>query len=135
MKLDKKRELAARTLGVGKDRIVFAISRLDDIKNAITRQDILQLYKEGAIMIKEKKGKRKKKKRKTRRRIGSRKKIVKKRKQEYVARVRRLRNYLRELKKQGKVSLLQYWELRKKIKASIIKTKAQLKEAIEKFEK
>ena len=43
MNLQKKKELAARTLTIGKDRIMFNTSRLDEIKEAITKQDIKDL--------------------------------------------------------------------------------------------
>ena len=77
MKLTKKTQLASKVLKVGKSRIKFVESRLDEIKEAITRQDIRDLYAEGAIKIKEIKGKTKVVKRKNRRGTGSIKKKVK----------------------------------------------------------
>ncbi len=59
MNLEKKKKLAARTLNVGKERIIFLKSRLEEIKEAITRQDIKDLHKDGAIIIKEEKGRKK----------------------------------------------------------------------------
>ncbi len=52
MNLRKKKALAARTFGVGLSRIEFLEPRLDEIKEAITKQDIRDLYKDGAIRIK-----------------------------------------------------------------------------------
>jgi len=66
MNLSKKKELAKRTLKIGKSRIVFLESRLSEIKEAITKQDIRDLKREGAIIIKNIKGRRKVKKRKKR---------------------------------------------------------------------
>ena len=43
MKLDKKKTIAARVLNVGKDRVWFNPERLQEIKEAITRQDIKDL--------------------------------------------------------------------------------------------
>ena len=43
MKLEGKKDLVARTLGVGKGRIVFNVQRLEEIKQAITKQDIKDL--------------------------------------------------------------------------------------------
>ena len=57
--LAKKKQLAAKTLNVGKARIVFLPSRLDEIKEAITRQDILDLHKSGAITIRDIRGRKK----------------------------------------------------------------------------
>jgi len=59
MNLRKKKMLAAKTLGVGKNKIVFVKSRIDEIKEAITKQDIRDLYNEGAILIKQVMGRRK----------------------------------------------------------------------------
>ena len=64
MNLNSKKELAKRTLGVGKEKIIFLPSKIKEINEAITKQDIRDLYKEGAITIKRKKGMRKKKKEK-----------------------------------------------------------------------
>ncbi len=127
MKLNKKKELAKRTLNVGKNKIVFLESRLDEIKDAITKQDIRDLKKEGAIVIKEIKGKRKvgKKKKKS---VGNIRKKVRTRKKDYVTMTRKLRNYLSELKKSGKISREDEKELRKKIRNKIFRSKAHLKE-------
>ena len=59
MNLGKKKKLSAKALEVGKERIVFLKPRLDEIKEAITRQDIKDLEKEGAIIIKGIKGRKK----------------------------------------------------------------------------
>ena len=74
MNLEKKKMLAARTLGVGKARIIFNVARINEIKEAITKQDIRDLAADKAILIREIKGTKKKVKRKTRRRAGSIKK-------------------------------------------------------------
>ena len=55
MKLEKKKSLVVRTLGVGKARIVFNTQRLSEINEAITKQDIKDLHKSVAIIIIEKK--------------------------------------------------------------------------------
>ena len=63
MKLNKKKELAVKILGVGKSRIIFEKSRLEEIKDAITRQDIRDLAASGAIKIRLVKGRKKKERR------------------------------------------------------------------------
>ena len=131
MKLDLKKKLAANTLKVGKDRVKFDNSKLDEIKEAITRQDIRDLKASGAIYIKEPSGRRKNIKRKHRRRTGKIKKKVKNKKQEYVKITRKLRNYLKELKKQGKIEVEDYKDLRKKIRNRIFKSKRNIKEHLE----
>ena len=130
MNLDKRKKLAARTLNVGKDRVSFNTSRLTEIEEAITKQDIKDLYKDGAIMIKDIKGRRKIYKRKTRRNVGSRKKRIINRKQNYVRITRRLRNYLRVLRNKGSIPEEHFSKMRREIKTSVFKNLAQFKERI-----
>jgi len=130
MKLNKKKPLAVRTLRIGKKRIVFLKSSLDEIKEAITKQDIRDLQKEGAILIKETKGRKKIKKR-NKRSPGNIRKKVNKRKQEYVIMTRKLRKYVTEMKKQGRLSNEEVVDIRKKIRNRIFRSKAHLKEYIE----
>ena len=130
MNLAKKKSLAARTLKVGKDRIVLLQSRISDIKEAITKQDIRDLQKDGAILVKEIKGRRRNTKGKTKRSPGNIRKKVNKRKQEYVKMTRKLRRHVAELKKQGEITLEDSKEVRKKIRNRIYKSKRHLKEQI-----
>ncbi|MEM4326090.1 MAG: 50S ribosomal protein L19e [Candidatus Pacearchaeota archaeon] len=135
MDLRKKKELAARTLGVGKDRIIFVDSRLEDIKEAITRRDIRDLYKDGAIIIKERRGRRKIMRKKRRRGIGSIKKKIKNRKEEYVKLTRKLRGYVSQLKKKNEISRENVEEIRKRIKNRYFKNLSHLKEFIKNLRK
>ncbi len=129
MNLGKKKELAKKTLKVGKSRIVFLESRLDEIKEAITKQDIRSLKAEGAIVLKDVKG-RKKVKRKRKRRVGSIRKKVKTRKRDYVLMTRKLRKFLSERKKRGEISRKDVLELRKKIRNRFFRSKAHLREYV-----
>jgi len=129
MNLNKKKSLAIRTLKVGKERIVFLKPRLDEIKEAITKQDIRDLQKEGAIVIKEIKGKKKVEK-KNNRSVGNIRKKVNRRKQDYVIMTRKLRKYVVEMKKQGKLSQEDVVDIRKKIRNKAFRSKAHLKEYI-----
>jgi large subunit ribosomal protein L19e len=128
MKLDLKKNLAVKTLGIGKDKVVFSNDRLDEVKEAITRQDIRDLVKSGAIVIKDNVSRKKNVTRKHRRRAGSIKKKVNKRKQEYVKMVRKLRKHVSEMKKQGKVDPEKSKELRKQIRNKKFRSKRNLKE-------
>src|SRR4030043_2158625 len=96
MNLRKKKALAARTFKVGVERIEFLEPRLEEIKEAITKQDIRDLYKDGAIRIKNVKGRRTKKKIAKKRSKGNIRKRVNKRKKEYVIITRKLRKHLAE---------------------------------------
>lgn len=133
MKLNKKKELAARTLGVGKSRISFNVNRIDEIKEAITKQDIKELVSGGAISIKEIRGTRTKKKRKTRRRAGSIKIKVNTRKRDYMTITRKLRSYLLDLKKRNAIPADVYKQMRKEIRLSSFKSLAQMKDRIAKI--
>ncbi|MEM4640982.1 MAG: 50S ribosomal protein L19e [Candidatus Pacearchaeota archaeon] len=105
--LRSQRRMAAQILKVGINRVWFDPERLQEIKEAVTKQDIIDLIKDKAIKKKPAKGRKKRahkrrveRKRKGRRRgKGKRKKTVKKRKQNYVKKIRKLRRYLKELKK------------------------------------
>lgn len=129
MNLSKKKALTIRTLGVGRDRIIFVKSRLADIKEAITKEDIRELNKDGAIIIKEIKG-RKKNVNKKSRSTGNIRKKVKTRKKDYVTLTRKLRSYTKALKDLGKLSREEVIEIRKKIRIKAFKSKANLKEYI-----
>jgi len=134
MKLDRKKELAAKTLRVGKGRIKFNEEGLSEIKEAITKQDIKDLYKEGIISIKPVNGRKKIKRRKTQRGPGKIKKKVSHRKQEYVKITRKLRDYIKQLKEIGVIDRELYKDLRKKIRMRFFKSKANLKGYLEGIE-
>jgi large subunit ribosomal protein L19e len=131
MQLSKKKALAANVLNVGTGRIIFAESHLSEIKEAITRQDILDLHKSGAIQIREIKGRKKIEKRKNRRRVGKVKKKVNKSKKEYVTVTRKLRGFLKHLSKRNLVDKEKYRETRKMIRAKRFRSKRHLKETLE----
>ena len=131
MNLAKKKELAAKVLKVGKNRIVFVEERLSEIKEAITRMDIIDLHKAGAIQIKEISGRKKIVKRKHRRKMGKIKKKVNTRKAEYVIITRKLRAFVRGLVRTGAVNKEQNREIRKEIRARNFKSKRHLKESLE----
>jgi len=130
MNLSKKKALAVRTLKVGKERIVFLKSSLDEIKEALTKQDIRDLKQAGAIIVKEVKGRRKNKDKPKKRGTGKVKKKVSTRKQDYVIMTRKLRKYTNEMKKQGRLSNEDVIEIRKRIRNKKFRSKAHLKEYI-----
>jgi large subunit ribosomal protein L19e len=105
-------------------------SRMEEIKEAITKQDIKDLQKEGAIVIKEKKGRRKKEKRKKKRTGGKIKKKVYRRKKEYVTMSRKLRKHVAEMKKNGELQKEEIADIRKKIRNREFKSLANLKKYI-----
>ncbi len=128
MKLEKKRALAARTLNVAEGRIIFNTNRLPEIKAAITRQDMRDLYQSHAIRIAEKLGRKTHKQRKTRRRAGSIKKKVNQGKKQYIIITRKLRSYLLQRKKRGSLKPENYRVLRKEIRTHAFRSLAHFKE-------
>ncbi len=128
MNLKKKKKLAARVLGVGVDRIILVSP--EEIKEAITRQDMIDLKKSGLIKIKNVRGTRKIKKRKTRRRKGSVKQKVKTRKEDYVRLTRKLRAYIKNLREGEKISKQDYYNLRKNIKTKAFRSLTHLIETL-----
>ncbi len=128
MKLENKKEFVAKTLEVGKGRIVFNTTRLADLKEAITRQDVRDLYAQGAISIKEPRGRKQHVKRKRRRGFGSVRKRPVNKKRQYITMTRKLRNYVAHIRRQGKLSQEQYIKIRKEIRARAFDSLAQMKE-------
>lgn len=135
MNLKKKKALAAKALRVGKGRIFFHPKRLQDLSNALTKQDLIDLKNNGSILVKPIKGRKVLSSVKMRRRAGSIRKRVKKGKKRYILLTRKLRGHIAELRKQKKISEEQYAIIRKEIRASIFRSKSHLKEHLAQFKK
>jgi large subunit ribosomal protein L19e len=128
MNLRSKKQLAAKTFGVGKSRILFVNERIDEIKDAITKQDMRTLQKDGAIIIKEIKGRSANVNKKNRRHVGKVRRKVNTRKRDYVILTRKLRQFIADKKQKGEMSDEEIKETRKRIRNKIFKSKAHLKE-------
>lgn len=126
--------LAAKALGVGKNRILFRTDSFGEIKEAITKQDVRNLHAEGIISIRPILGRRTVEKRKRKRGAGKIKIKVNKRKQNYVKLTRKLRAYVRSLRQNGSLNRELYHNLRKKIKNKHFKSKDNLKEHVRNIE-
>lgn len=144
MTIKSRKRIAARILKVGINRVKLDPYRLDDIKEGITKEDIRELIKEGAIKADKIKGVSKgrfrkrllQKKKGMRKGPGSRrgKRVAKKRgKAVWMKKVRVLRRVLSEHKKE--ISKEAYWRLRTEIKANTIKDKKNLLERIKEMKK
>ena len=136
----KKRELAARVLNVGANRVRFEPDRLEDITDSITRENIRSLVKSGAIWTVQPKGssrgraiKRRSvwkvhgkgpgsKKGKKTARIG--KKGV------YVVRTRSMRYHLKVIKERKDISNDMYWYLYKRVNGGQVRSLAHLRELV-----
>ncbi|MBS7640780.1 MAG: 50S ribosomal protein L19e [Candidatus Bathyarchaeia archaeon] len=142
MSLRSQRRMAAEILGVGEERVWIDPERIEEVENAITREDIKRLIKEGVIRkIKDQGVSRararilhEKKRRGRRRGIGSRSGASGARidhLKEWVERIRALRRRLRELKEKRIITVRTYRHLYLKAKAGVFKSIADLHQYIE----
>lgn len=131
MKLNKKKKLVAKVLGIGKGRVIFDFARLEEVKEAITRQDIRDLVADKAIKIRPIKGIKGKEKRKRKRGPGKRKMSVFNRKEHYVTRIRMLRKYLAILLKNKKITKDQYKKFRMMAKMGHLHDKRGIDELVQ----
>jgi large subunit ribosomal protein L19e len=136
--LRKKRELIARILGVGLNRVRFEPDKLDDIADAITREDMRSLVKSGTIWTVKLRGisrARAEKKLKTRRKHGTSagskkgkktarvgKKVV------YVKRTKAMRRHLKILKARNEINRETFWALYKRIRGGNVRSLSHLRE-------
>lgn len=140
--LSLQKRIAASVLKVGENRVWFDPSRINEIREAITKEDIRGLIKEKAIKkkpligTKRRAGRlRQKRRRKGRGRgPGRKKRTVKNEKREYILKIRKLRSYIRELKSQGIINAKENKKLMRLAKAGMFKSKEDIKEKI-KWEK
>ncbi|NOJ27178.1 MAG: 50S ribosomal protein L19e [Nitrososphaera sp.] len=134
----KKRELVARILDVGVNRVRFEPDKLEDVADSITRDNIKGLIKSGAIWTVKPKGTSRgraeakrsvwkihgkgpgSKKGKKTTRVGK--------KEVYVKRVRSMRYHLKVLKERKDISNDIYWQLYKKVNGGQVRSLAHLRE-------
>mgnify|MGYP001582296220 CR=1 FL=1 len=133
MNLRKKKMLAAKTLGVGKNKISFVKSRIEEIKEAITKQDIRDLHSEGAILIRQATGRKKILRKRKKISSGNVRKKVKERKRKYIIMTRKLRRHLKEWSRKKGIPRTQTETVRKKIRNKEFKNKFNLNEYLKTF--
>jgi len=139
--LKAKKRLASRITGVGVHRIKFDVDHLDDVADAITRENIRSLITANTIKIKSLVGtsrgrahtkKSQKNKRGTTQgskqgrkgaRVGT--------KEVYVAKVRSLRRLLKIAKDRKDLTNPEFWTLYKKVGGNTIRNKAHLRTLME----
>ena len=95
MRLTTQKRMAAELLEVGENKVLFDHLRLDEIKQAITKQDIRDLIKDRAIRAKPgvKKVKKTRRKRTGQGRI---KFTIRTRKRDYINKIRKIRRYVKD---------------------------------------
>ena len=137
MKVNQQKELASKVLNAGKDRIWLDPDRLDEIGNAITRQDIKNLARSGAIKVKpeETVSKHRVRKREIQKKKGRQKGPGKRKgsknartssKEKWITKIRALRKELRNLIKKKKVEKKEYRKLYKMAKSGSLRNKNHL---------
>ncbi len=135
--LKAKKRLASRVTGVGVHRIRFDSDHLDDIADAITRENIRSLITANTIQIKSFTGTsrgraQKKKDQKNKRGTGQGSKQGRKgarvgKKEVYVAKVRALRRLLKIAKDRKDITNPEFWALYKKVGGNTVRNKAHLR--------
>jgi len=134
MDLSLQKRLASEILGAGKDRIWIDPNKIQDASKALSRSDILDLIDKGIIRVKQVKGQsrtwanyiKEQKKKGRRRGEGSRKGGRKARldkKENWMKRIRAIRNLLRELREKNIIDKKLYRDLYKKAKSNEFKSK------------
>lgn len=139
--LKAKKRLASRVTGVGVHRIKFDSDHLDDVADAITRENIRSLITANTIQIrpftgtsrgraqdkKDQKNKRGTKQGSKQGRKGAR--VGKK--EVYVAKVRSLRRLLKIAKDRKELTNSEFWSLYKKVGGNTVRNKAHLRQLME----
>ena len=138
--LKKKRELIARMLGIGANRVRFEPDKLDDIADSITREDLRSLVKRGTIWTTKVKGTsrgRAKTKQAIRRKsgLGPGSKKGKKtarmgKKSAYVTKIRSLRHHLKVLKDRNEINRQTYWLTYKKVDGGQVRSVSHLRDIV-----
>jgi large subunit ribosomal protein L19e len=125
-----QRRLAAEILKVGESKIWFNPTKISEIEKAVTKADVRKLIEKGYIKVRKEKLKKPKERKKKRRYEGSKKggkySIVP-RKRRWITLVRSLREFAKELKKEGKIDNKTYRLVRRWIKGGMFKSRMHLK--------
>ena len=139
--LNAKKRLAARVTGVGVHRIKFDTDHLDDIADAITRENIRSLITANTIKIRSFTGTsrgRAQTKKDQRNKRGTtqgskqgRKGARVGKKEVYVAKVRALRRLLKIAKDRKDLTNPEFWALYKKVGGNTVRNKAHLRTLME----
>jgi len=139
--LKSKRKLVSRILGVGIGRVRFDPEYLDDVTDAITRDNIRSLITAGTIQVKPivgtskgrahfKKAQRRKRGTKQGSKKGRKGSRVGK-KEVYVKRIRAMRHQLKVSKSRKEIPNESYWKLYKQVGGNQVRNLAHLRSLIE----
>ncbi len=138
MRADKVARLAAEILDVGESRIWIDPSRIADVSEAVSKDDVRKLIKEGVIKVEPKKGnsrarwkvRHEQRKKGRRRGYGKRKGKASARldpKEAWMNRIRKIRRFLRYLRDKEIIDRRTYRELYMKAKGGMFDSLSNLK--------
>jgi|TARA_Y100000310_G_scaffold175569_1_gene175626 large subunit ribosomal protein L19e len=138
MKLKNQKRISAELLKIGKNSVKFDPTRLGDIKEAITKEDIRGLIKDKAIVSKPigSQSKGRLRKRLIQKRKGRQKGLGKKKgkktarlssKEIWMIKTRIQRNFIKELREKEKITKKTYREMYRKIKGNFFRSKNHIK--------
>ena len=134
MNLSNQKKLAAKVAKVGVNRISLDVTRIDDLKEAITKADIRSLIKTGAIRVTQTKrpaghraiARHLQRKKGRQRGHGQRKgtdTARTPRKEQWVRRIRLLRDVLRSYRDGNKMEMKTFADLKQKAKGGFFRSK------------
>ncbi|MCJ7450181.1 MAG: 50S ribosomal protein L19e [Candidatus Nanohaloarchaeota archaeon QJJ-9] len=143
MDVSSQKRMASEILGVGENRVWIDPEEVDEVADAITKQDIRNLIEGGTIQKKDKEGNsrgrtRKERKQKSKGRKkghGSRKGAKggrKSDKDEWKEKIRSLREELKEMRDEGELSSSEYRKLYNMAKGGFFRNKKHMKIYIDK---
>ncbi|MCX8187855.1 MAG: 50S ribosomal protein L19e [Nitrososphaeria archaeon] len=135
LKIGLQKRLAAEILKCGVHRIKFDVERLEEIMEAITREDVKRLIKDGAIYKEQKKGisrarvERRKKHGPGSRKGGKYSRVS--RKELWMIKVRAQRKKLKQLRDRKLITGTTYRKIYRMVKAGAFKSTAAMMEYLE----
>jgi large subunit ribosomal protein L19e len=144
MNLTSQRRLAAQVMKIGATRVKFNVERLEDVSEALTRDDVRGLVKSGAIEERPKTGisrgrARLKKAQKLKGRhkgAGKRKGRMKARtpaKRAWISKIRAIRDELKNMRQAKEITAAEYRKLYVQAKGNLFQSRRHLKEQIERM--
>lgn len=146
MNLKNQRRMAADLMKVGQNRVKFNPERMEEVSEALTREDVRYLISSGAITKKPVKGnsrgrikaRQKQKKKGKQRGQGSRKGSVKTRvggKRAWITKIRAIRDELRKIREENEIEDGQYRALYLKAKGNLFHSRRHLREYVGRMKK
>ena len=144
MNLNSQRRLAAQVMGIGETRVRFNPERLEEVQEALTKDDIRSLVKSGAIAEKAVTGisrgrarVRQKQRNKGRSKgAGRRSGTAKARtpsKRQWMNKIRAIRDELKKMRLSKELSATEYRKLYRQAKGNLFSSRRHLREQIERM--